>query len=134
MKEAIVRSIHSARRVMVITHVSPDGDAIGSLLGLGWALRWLRKEYVLVCADPVPKSYTYLPGSEAIVIGPDDDGYSGLLEDLDRCRIIHGWDDHQRAGTIPGLCEVQGGQTIPVHRISRYKRSRHAHRSFERDL
>jgi phosphoesterase RecJ-like protein len=56
---------------MVITHVSPDGDAIGSLLGLGWALRWLGKEHTLACADPVPRRFTYLPGSEAIVTGPE---------------------------------------------------------------
>jgi phosphoesterase RecJ-like protein len=70
VKEAVVRFIRDARRVMVITHVSPDGDAIGSLLGLGWALRRLGKEHTLACADPVPKRFTYLPGSEAIVTGP----------------------------------------------------------------
>jgi len=56
---------------MVITHVSPDGDAIGSILGLGWALRWLGKEYTLACADLVPRRFAYLPGSEAIVTGPE---------------------------------------------------------------
>jgi phosphoesterase RecJ-like protein len=71
VKEAVVRFIRDARKVMVITHVSPDGDAIGSLLGLGWALRWLGKEYTLACADPVPRRFTYLPGSEAIVTGPE---------------------------------------------------------------
>jgi phosphoesterase RecJ-like protein len=71
VKEAIQRFIHDARRVMVITHVGPDGDAIGSLLGLGWALRWLGKEYTVACADPVPRRFTYLPGSKAIVAGPE---------------------------------------------------------------
>jgi len=70
VKEAAVRFIHNARRVVAITHVAPDGDAIGSLLGLGRALRWLGKEYTLACADPVPRRFTYLPGSEAIVTGP----------------------------------------------------------------
>ena len=28
-----------ARRVLAISHVAPDGDAVGSLLGLGWILR-----------------------------------------------------------------------------------------------
>lgn len=70
MKETVVRFIRDARRMMVITHVSPDGDAIGSLLGLGWALRWLGKEYTLACADPVPRRFAYLPGSGAIGTGP----------------------------------------------------------------
>lgn len=71
MKEAIARFILDAQRVMAITHVAPDGDAIGSLLGLGSALRWLRKEYTLACADPVPRGFIYLPGSETIVTGPE---------------------------------------------------------------
>jgi phosphoesterase RecJ-like protein len=81
VKEPVVRFIRDARRVMVITHVSPDGDAIGSLLGLGWALRWLGKEYTLACADPVPKRFTYLPGSEAVVTGPE--GEYDLVISLD---------------------------------------------------
>ena len=36
--------IGRARRVLVLTHVNPDGDAIGSLLGLAHALRRLGKE------------------------------------------------------------------------------------------
>jgi phosphoesterase RecJ-like protein len=66
---------------MVITHVAPDGDAIGSLLGLGWALRWLGKEYTLACADPMPRRFAYLPGSEAIVTGPE--GEYDLVISLD---------------------------------------------------
>jgi len=73
VKEAAVRFIRDARRVMVITHVAPDGDAIGSLLGLGRVLRWLGKEYTLACADPVPRRFTYLPGSEAIATGPESE-------------------------------------------------------------
>lgn len=81
MKEAIARFILDARRVMVITHVAPDGDAIGSLLGLGSALRWLGKECTLACADPVPRGFTYLPGSETIVTGPE--GEYSLVISLD---------------------------------------------------
>ncbi|MGA9350565.1 MAG: bifunctional oligoribonuclease/PAP phosphatase NrnA [Anaerolineae bacterium] len=81
MKEAIARFILDAQRVMAITHVAPDGDAIGSLLGLGSALRWLGKEYTLACADPVPKGFTYLPGSETIVTGPE--GEYSLVISLD---------------------------------------------------
>jgi phosphoesterase RecJ-like protein len=81
VKEAIERSIRNAQRVIVITHVSPDGDAIGSILGLGWALRWMGKEYTLACADPVPRRFVYLPGSEAIVTGPE--GKYDLVISLD---------------------------------------------------
>jgi phosphoesterase RecJ-like protein len=56
-----------ARRILLVTHVDPDGDAIGSLLGLGWLLRGLGKEVTLHCQDPVPEHYLWLPGSLDIV-------------------------------------------------------------------
>jgi len=59
--------IRQARDILVICHVMPDGDAVGALLGLGWALHKLGKEHTLACADPVPAPFAYLPGSESIV-------------------------------------------------------------------
>lgn len=55
-----------ARRVLVVTHVAPDGDAIGSLLGLGGLLRRQVQEVTLVCEDGVPDTQSWLPGSAEI--------------------------------------------------------------------
>lgn len=73
--------IRQAQDILVICHVMPDGDAIGSLLGLGWALRKLGKEHTLACADPVPETFAYLPGSEDIVAHPE--GNYDLVISLD---------------------------------------------------
>ena len=54
-----------AQRIQVVSHVAPDGDAIGSLLGLGWLLRAQGKEPSLTCEDPVPDIYRWLPGCES---------------------------------------------------------------------
>ncbi len=59
--------IAGARRILLVTHVAPDGDAIGSLLAMGWLLRAQGKSLTLACEDPVPDVYTYLPGSELVV-------------------------------------------------------------------
>jgi bifunctional oligoribonuclease and PAP phosphatase NrnA len=53
--------IAASTRVLVITHVNPDGDAVGSALGVGLALRMLGKEVVFACADPVPETFDFLP-------------------------------------------------------------------------
>ncbi len=73
--------IRQAQDILVICHVMPDGDAIGSLLGLGWALHKLGKEHTLACADPVPDPFAYLPGSETIVAQPE--GNYDLVISLD---------------------------------------------------
>ncbi|MBP8129157.1 MAG: 30S ribosome-binding factor RbfA [Candidatus Hydrogenedentes bacterium] len=52
---------------LLTTHISPDGDAIGSLLGLYHLLRALGKSAVhCVMADPVPRTYAFLPGAGQI--------------------------------------------------------------------
>jgi phosphoesterase RecJ-like protein len=61
-----VALIRRANRIAIATHVSPDPDAIGSLLGLGLALRAMGKRVALLCDDPVPDKLVFLPGSAEI--------------------------------------------------------------------
>ncbi len=63
--------IAGAKRVLAITHVNPDGDAIGSLLGFGLAARRLGKDVVMACADPVPELFRFLPSADEITLAPD---------------------------------------------------------------
>ncbi len=60
---AIEAAIGAAGRVLAITHVAPDGDAIGSLTGLGLALRRLGKRVTLACDDPAPATVSFLPAA-----------------------------------------------------------------------
>jgi bifunctional oligoribonuclease and PAP phosphatase NrnA len=59
--------IREARHVLVICHVDPDGDAIGSLLGMGWFLQAMGKEHVLACAGVEPSKMRFLPRTRPIV-------------------------------------------------------------------
>jgi len=59
-----------AKSIVIASHVRPDGDAIGSLLGLGLALKEAGKSVQMVLADGVPASFRYLEGSESIVREP----------------------------------------------------------------
>ena len=68
-------ALAGARRVLVITHVNPDGDAIGSLLGFGLAARAAGKDVVLACADQPPDMFRFLPAFDEITAkaqGPFD--------------------------------------------------------------
>ena len=55
-----------AKKIVIASHVRPDGDAIGSLLGLGLALHDAGKSVQMVLADGVPSSFKYLEGSKFI--------------------------------------------------------------------
>ncbi len=50
----------------IISHHNPDGDAIGSTLALGLALRAQGKQVRLFNQDGVPQRFAFLPGAELI--------------------------------------------------------------------
>lgn len=58
--------IEPAQRIALLAHEHPDGDCIGSALGLAHILRQLGKHCVPVCADPAPKTLAFLPGIDTL--------------------------------------------------------------------
>lgn len=60
--EQIIEAIREARSVCVVGHVRPDGDCIGSQLGLAHALRDAGKEVTVWNDDPVPDKLRFLDG------------------------------------------------------------------------
>jgi phosphoesterase RecJ-like protein len=67
---AIKQRLERSMNVVIASHVRPDGDAIGSLLGLGLALRDAGKTVQMVLVDGVPSSFRHLEGSEWILKEP----------------------------------------------------------------
>ena len=61
-----VAAIHRSQTIVMACHVNPDGDALGSLLGLALALILLGKEVVCLSEDGVPEILKFLPGAELI--------------------------------------------------------------------
>lgn len=71
MIEAIQRSIQNANQILVVTHVGPDGDALGSLTAVAAALTQWGKSFTLVCDDALPRRFDFLPFSDQIQQQPD---------------------------------------------------------------
>lgn len=67
LNRVIRDQLSRARRVLVVSHIRPDGDAIGSLLGIGLALVHKGKEVVMGLVDGVPASFRQLPGANQVV-------------------------------------------------------------------
>src|SRR5262245_17559803 len=59
-------AVKKAASILIVTHVSPDGDAIGSLLGLTLALREQGKKVDAVVDGGVPDFLQFLPGSNTV--------------------------------------------------------------------
>ena len=66
MLSQVVELIENKNRFGITTHVRPDGDGIGSSLGLMWIIKSLGKEAEVIVRDPIPGSYSTLPGAGGI--------------------------------------------------------------------
>lgn len=70
----VLRALTSAQRVVVVAHVNPDPDALGSSIALASALAEHRgiPAFVTFDADPfvVPRSLAWLPGMADYVVDP----------------------------------------------------------------
>lgn len=63
----IPHAIHNSRTILIASHVQPDGDAIGSMVALGVALRSLGKSVTLYNESPIPAIFRFLPSVNLIV-------------------------------------------------------------------
>ncbi len=73
MNEAVTTFAEWLRRedgFTLISHVSPDGDTIGSSLALFGILSAMGKRVQAICEQPVPRVYSFLPFSEKVLL-PD---------------------------------------------------------------
>ena len=67
----LVELVGKSKRVLLVTHMRPDGDGIGSQKAFALALRALGKEAVIVIPSPMPERYRFLdPEAEIIQFTP----------------------------------------------------------------
>ncbi|MGI4830131.1 MAG: DHH family phosphoesterase [Janthinobacterium lividum] len=106
---ALLPILRSHDRFLVTSHARPDGDAIGSALAAMHLLEAMGKQVTVVFADPVPRTFMSLPGTERIVHAqPSQPVEVALVLECD-CVRRTGFDflaadimvniDHHRSGT-----------------------------------
>jgi phosphoesterase RecJ-like protein len=93
MLAQVVELIEKKDRFAITSHVRPDGDSLGSSLGLFWLLKSLNKDVEVVMRDPAPHSYQELPGARQIRVTPAvDRAYDAVFviecSDMDRPGLI----------------------------------------------
>lgn len=97
-------ALERANSIILVTHVSPDGDAIGSLLGLMHALRERGKSAEVAVDGGVPDNLRFLPGCEAVMpkltVGSWD-----LMISLDAS-------DEERTGLVGAYARAHSGLVI----------------------
>ncbi|MDQ6859640.1 MAG: bifunctional oligoribonuclease/PAP phosphatase NrnA [Verrucomicrobiota bacterium] len=62
----IASALRENQRIAVLSHVRPDGDALGSQLALGISLRQLGKDVTLWNEDGMLEKYSFMPCAELL--------------------------------------------------------------------
>jgi phosphoesterase RecJ-like protein len=82
--EDLLKKIRLGNRFLLTSHINPDGDAIGSELGLARLLRSMGKGAVVWNRDPIPTIYRPLPGTDRVHTGEEPpagfpDRFDGII-------------------------------------------------------
>ncbi len=77
--EHAVEAVRAARHALVATHENPDADTIGAALAVGLLVARHGGRATLVCSDPIPPLYAFLPGVERFRTDPDEHEAYDLL-------------------------------------------------------
>lgn len=81
LQKKIKDRIQAAQRVLVTSHIRPDGDAIGSSLAFALALLDAGKQVQVVLSDGLPASFKQLPGAD--MVRTKADGEFDLIVSVD---------------------------------------------------
>ena len=66
-KQQTTEQIKAAQKILVLTHVNPDGDGLGSLLACYLVLKKLGKDVTAVAPETLPMALKFLPNTKDLV-------------------------------------------------------------------
>lgn len=82
--QAFEAEIERASKILIGTHLNPDGDALGSALGLALFLESRGKTVEVVCHHDAPRNLKFLPSVGRVRQTPELTGHDlGIIVDLD---------------------------------------------------
>jgi len=68
----IQEQIDENERFVIVSHVGPDGDAVGSSLAMWHFLTSQGKQAIVIIPNAIPSFYKWMPGAEQILIYEND--------------------------------------------------------------
>lgn len=105
------RMIAKAQSVAIVTHMSPDGDAMGSSLAMRWYLTELGKEPVaIIVPNRFPDFLAWMPGAADILVYEDrQQECNTILASADLIVCL----DFNELKRIGKMAEAVGGSKAP---------------------
>jgi phosphoesterase RecJ-like protein len=106
--------INKASKIAIITHISPDGDAIGSALGLYHFLYSLNKESIVIVPNRYASFFNWMPAvSQILIYDENKDQIDKLLLSCD-LMILTDFNTNSRIGQLKEAVEQFKGEKILI--------------------
>ena len=75
----VKKAIDKVDKIVIVAHIGPDGDAVGSSLALWHYLMTIDKEPVVIVPNPFPEFLSWMPGSKLVL---DYDNSKEIADEL----------------------------------------------------
>ena len=104
----ILEEIKKANKIVILTHENPDGDAIGSSLGLSLALKQLNKEVDVIIPE-FPRIFEFLPDANNIKKESDEQNYDlAIAVDCSDIQRLNGFAKYFEQATMKIVIDHHG--------------------------
>jgi phosphoesterase RecJ-like protein len=111
--EVFRRVVERGRRFVLTTHMNPDGDAIGSEVGLARYLRGIGRQLRLVNHDRTPENLRFLEGDGIAIEVYDPAVHDALLGEADTVVLLDN-SAPDRLGTMEPAVRAVAGKTLCI--------------------
>lgn len=116
---AIQNLLASPKKITIIPHRSPDGDAMGASLALYHFLLKLNHQPTVVSPNIFPNFLAWIPGSELVIIYEDDrKNVSKILEDSEMIFVL----DFNSLSRVGEMEEVLNNLSVPTVMIDHHQK------------
>ena len=66
--KSLIEVISKFRKIVIVSHVNPDGDALGSTLALYFFIKKLGGDPVVIIPNDYPNFYAWMPGINDVIV------------------------------------------------------------------
>ncbi len=105
--------IRENERFFVTTHLSPDGDALGSQIALGGFLEKLGKSVAMINSDELPYSLDWMPGADRVEVFDSSLHQHEALAEADVVFVLD-TNDEERLGRLGSMVRGAAATTVLI--------------------
>ena len=108
----ILEEIKKAKKIAILTHENPDGDAIGSSLAMYMALKEMGKEPDLIIPE-LPRIYEFMPNADKIKKEGQTSPYDlAIALDSATIKMLNGWSNYFETAKVKIVIDHHSSNTM----------------------